>query len=132
VPFPNPATQFKVGNPGKLKGTRPMSDQRARKLAKEAIFAAEVARITRQPPDFNGDAHEYLQAIYRGEIAADQAQRMQAASKAVGYEKPALAAVAVAQKAEASLVDLLARIGRNQDSAPALMRTGRRLSSKQR
>jgi hypothetical protein len=48
----------------------------------------------RRAPDFDGTAHEYLMAIYRGEIPADPAQRMQAAANAVKYEKPALAAVA--------------------------------------
>jgi hypothetical protein len=74
-------------------------------MANEAAIAEAMAK---QLPDFNGDAHEYLQAVYRGELKADPL-RMQAAANAVRYEKPALAAVAVAPAGK-GLEQLLADI----------------------
>lgn len=89
MPFPNPDTQFKPGAPGKPKGAAPISKRRARRLAKVAIIAEAAGK---HAPDFHGDALEYLQAAYRGEITPDPL-RMQAAAQALKFERPALAAV---------------------------------------
>jgi hypothetical protein len=76
VPFPNPDT---------LLGRRT-----ATWLAREALVAEAMGR---QAADFEGNAHEYRQAVYRGEIKPD-ALRMAAAATALRVEKPALAAIA--------------------------------------
>lgn len=44
------------------------------------------------PGAFDGDAHALLMAVYR-DPAQEWALRVQAASKAIGYEKPALSSV---------------------------------------
>lgn len=83
------ATRFKPGHSGRPKDCPPISKARARKLAKAAIVAEVMGK---RPPDFEGDALEYLQAAYRGEITPDPL-RMQAAAQALKFERPALAAV---------------------------------------
>jgi hypothetical protein len=92
--MPSTDTQFKPGNPGKPRGAAPITKKRARRLAREAIIAGEVKAMGGKEADFDGDAHEYLQAVYRGEIQPDQL-RMAAAATALRVEKPALAAAAV-------------------------------------
>jgi hypothetical protein len=119
VPFPNPATQWKPGKSARPADCPTISKQRARRLAREAVIAEEITKITKQAPDFHGDAHDYLRGVYDGSVKPDPL-RMQAAAQALKYEKPALAAVAIAQKGERTLIDLLALAGGNNASAPAI------------
>jgi hypothetical protein len=119
VPFPNPTTQWKPGKSARPADCPTISKQRARRLAREAVIAEEITKITKQAPDFHGDAHDYLRGVYDGSVKPDPL-RMQAAAQALKYEKPALAAVAIAQKGERTLIDLLALAGGNNASAPAI------------
>lgn len=65
------------------------------KFTKEREAAMERAAETIAaviPGAFDGDAHALLMAVYR-DPAQEWALRVQAASKAIGYEKPALSSV---------------------------------------
>ena len=91
MPFPNVATQFKRGNPGRPRHAPPVSKRRARRLVAQAIIAEAAGPYV---PDFEGDALGYLQACYTGRIKPDPL-RLSAAVAATRFEKPALNAVAV-------------------------------------
>jgi hypothetical protein len=88
VPFPNPATQFKLGHSGKPRGAAPIGKRRARKIAAAVIMAEAVSG---RAADFDGDALAYLQACYTGRITPDPL-RMSAAVAATKFEKPSLSA----------------------------------------
>src|SRR5262249_26465630 len=68
MPFPNVATRFKRGNPGRPRHAPPVSKRRARRLVAQAIIAEAAGPYV---PDFMGDALGYLQACYTGRIKPD-------------------------------------------------------------
>jgi hypothetical protein len=86
--FPNDGLKFQPGNRGKPKGAAPISRRRARKIAAAAIISEVVSPHV---ADFDGDALDYLRAVYRGEVKPDPL-RMQAAATATRFEKPSLSA----------------------------------------
>ncbi len=85
---PGKATQWKPGNSGKPKGAAPIGKKRARVLAKERIVAEAAGK---KAPDFHGDALDYLVAVFTGQLVGDPI-RMQAATAALRFQRPALAA----------------------------------------
>jgi hypothetical protein len=59
-------------------------------MAKAAVVAQAIEAV--MPGAFEGDAHAFLMSIYKDPTQETQI-RVQAASKAIGYEKPALASM---------------------------------------
>ena len=59
-------------------------------MAKAAVVAQAIEAV--MPGAFEGDAHAFLMSIYK-DPTQETPIRVQAASKAIGYEKPALSSV---------------------------------------
>ena len=59
-------------------------------MAKAAAVADAIEAAL--PGAFEGDAHAYLMSVYK-DPSQETTARIQAASKAIGYEKPALSSV---------------------------------------
>ena len=73
---------------GRQKGTR-----NKRTLQHEAQMKAAAAQLSAAIPDaFEGDAHAFLMAIYKNP-SVPLRERIDAAGKAIGYEKPKLSSV---------------------------------------
>jgi uncharacterized protein with gpF-like domain len=81
-----------AGRPSGAKNKR--TEERAEAMQQVAEQLAEVL-----PACFTGDAHALLMAIYKDE-SKEIAIRLDAAGKAIGYEKPRLAAATVDVKAD--------------------------------
>ena len=82
-----PFVKGKSGNPmGKKPGTRNKAT-----LAREAEMAKLVAAQQATQPQLFADAHSFLVAVYMNE-ALPMAVRLDAAGKAVRFERPALSA----------------------------------------
>jgi hypothetical protein len=81
-----------AGRPNGAKNKR--TEEREEAMLQVAEQLAEVL-----PQCFTGDAHALLMTIYKDE-RQDLAVRLDAAGKAIGYEKPRLAAVTADVKAE--------------------------------
>lgn len=80
-----------TGNPpGRPRGAK---NRRTREVEAAAIAAAEQIGLA-VPDAFTGDAHAYLMAIYKDPRQPTEL-RLEAAGKAIRYEKPALASVDV-------------------------------------
>lgn len=78
-----------TGNPpGRPRGAR---NKRTRKVEAATIAAAEQIGLA-VPGAFTGDAHALLMAIYKDPRQPTEL-RLEAAGKAIRYEKPALASV---------------------------------------
>lgn len=79
----------RTGNPrGRPKGARNARTKERERLVREAAAAIEGAL----PEAFTGDAHAYLMAVYK-DTRLPLKDRLTAATAAIGYEKPRLAAV---------------------------------------
>jgi len=79
----------KTGKPrGRPKGARNARTKERERRVQEAAAAIEDAL----PDAFTGDAHAYLMAVYKDE-SKPLKDRLAAATAAIGYEKPRLAAV---------------------------------------
>ena len=79
----------KTGKPrGRPKGARNRRTEERERLVRETAAAIEGAL----PEAFAGDAHAYLMAVYKDE-SKPLKDRLAAATAAIGYEKPRLAAV---------------------------------------
>ncbi len=79
----------RTGNPrGRPKGARNARTKERERLVQEAAAAIEGAL----PEAFTGDAHAYLMAVYK-DTNLPLKERLAAATAAIGYEKPRLAAV---------------------------------------
>ena len=79
----------RTGNPrGRPKGARNARTKERERLVQEAAVAIESAL----PDAFTGDAHAYLMAVYK-DASLPLKERLAAATVAIGYEKPRLAAV---------------------------------------
>jgi hypothetical protein len=81
-----------AGRPNGAKNKR--TEEREAAMQQVAEQLAEVL-----PQCFEGDAHALLMAVYKDE-RQDLAIRLDAAGKAIGYEKPRLAAVTADVKAD--------------------------------
>jgi hypothetical protein len=89
--FPNRATQFQPGNPGRPAGS--LVGREHRKRLRRAAAQAEAVRDI--APAFHGDALALFQRIYRDEMQPLEL-RLVAARAAASFERPTLAATAVA------------------------------------
>lgn len=70
---------------------------------REALVKKAAAVIEDVLPDaFKGDAHAYLMAVYKDETMPVK-DRLAAATAAIGYEKPKLAAVEVQAEVDATV-----------------------------
>jgi hypothetical protein len=87
---------IKTGNPkGRPRGARNKRTEQSLEAMKAT--ADQLAQVL--PGCFEGDAHALLMAVYKDE-RQDLAIRLDAAGKAIGYEKPRLAAVTADVKAD--------------------------------
>src|SRR5262249_33371952 len=89
--------------PGERRGGRQPGSLNLRTVERQEAIAAWAAELNEIIPDaFQGDAHALLMAIYKNPRVAP-AVRLDAAAKALAYEKPRLASMEVTQR---SLDDL--------------------------
>lgn len=80
---------IKTGNPrGRPKGVKNKRTKEREQLVQKAASAIEDVL----PEAFKGDAHAYLMAVYKNQSLPIK-DRLAAATAAIGYEKPKLAAV---------------------------------------
>jgi hypothetical protein len=76
--------------PGERRGGRKLGSKNKRTIATEKAMEQAAAKLAEAMPDlFEGDAHAYLMAIYKDPSKPDQV-RIDAAGKALPYEKPRL------------------------------------------
>jgi hypothetical protein len=79
----------KTGKPrGRPKGARNKRTEERERLVQEAAAAIEDAL----PEAFTGDAHAYLMTVYK-DTSLPLKDRLAAATAAISYEKPRLAAI---------------------------------------
>jgi hypothetical protein len=100
---------------GRQKGT-----PNKRTMAREARIAEAAAAIESAMPEaFKGDAHAYLMAVYKNPSLPTK-DRLAAATAAIGYEKPKLAAVEAQAEVDATVavsrIELVAVVPRDEDS----------------
>jgi hypothetical protein len=102
----------KTGNPrGRPKGSKSQfTKEREQKVQETAKVLEDVL-----PEAFKGDAHAYLMAVYK-DPSNPIKDRLAAATAAIGYEKPKLAAVEV--QAE---VDAMVSVSRIELVAPSIV-----------
>src|SRR5262249_42041140 len=86
--------------PGERRGGRQPGSLNLRTVERQEAIAAWAAELNEIIPDaFQGDAHALLMAIYKNP-RVPPAVRLDAAGKALAYEKPRLASMEVTQPAE--------------------------------
>lgn len=79
--------------PGERRGGRQPGTKNKRTDDREKAVKKAAAVIESALPDaFKGDAHAFLMAVYK-DMANPMKDRLAAATAAIGYEKPKLAAV---------------------------------------
>ena len=91
-----------TGNPP---GRPPGARNKRTKATAEAAEAAARAIEAVLPDAFNGDAHAFLMAVYKDPRQPIEL-RLEAAGKAISYEKPKLAAIDVTSLGEAVVYDV--------------------------
>lgn len=89
------------------KGTRIGGRQKGTKNKRTEALEAKVSETARVledllPDAFTGDAHAFLMAVYK-DTSNPIKDRLAAATAAIGYEKPKLAAVEVQAEVEATV-----------------------------